>query len=365
MTTKNVRVAVFAPHFAEYSVRLANALSEGGPVLLVMDRDDREEECPAELVAQARKRVRMLDFRSRTRFARYFALIKVPLGIAWFRPDIIHLQEQGDIVTARIVRILRPFFRFALTIHDPVPHSGADAAYARRKAAYLRLLRQTAVLYHVHGEYCRGLVSRHIDGSKPCVNTAHGILLDPPAELMREPEPGRLLLFGRMQAYKGLERALDAADMLTRRGCAFHLVLAGRGPELDRLADRIRTVPNVSVISKYLTPDEAVQEFQRSIAVVAPYSDATQSGVIAVAFGNGRPAVVTRVGGLVDSVRDELDGLMVPPEDSVALADALERLINEPGLRERLTAGSRESRDGRFSWPMIAKALRDAYPSVF
>jgi glycosyltransferase involved in cell wall biosynthesis len=62
--------------------------------------------------------------------------------------------------------------------------------------------------------------------------------------------------------------------------------------------------------------------------------------VLVEAFCRGRPAVASRVGGIVDLVRDGENGLLVPPEDPGALADALLRVLSERPLAERLAAGA-------------------------
>ncbi|MFM8409025.1 MAG: glycosyltransferase, partial [Alphaproteobacteria bacterium] len=71
--------------------------------------------------------------------------------------------------------------------------------------------------------------------------------------------------------------------------------------------------------------------FAASDVVVLPYRDGTQSGVVPLAWAHGRPVVTTAVGGLPEAVDDGATGLLVPPGDARALADALERVRH--GLR--------------------------------
>ena len=361
MSKRPLRVVIYAPHFAEYSARLAMAMSVSCPTLLVLDRQNRLNECEPGLLASKGRDLAVFEYRARTRFERRLYLLLIPLRVMLFRPDIVHIQEQGDVLTASVVRVLRRVFRIALTIHDPQPHSGNDAAYARRKAPYLQLLRETAFLHHVHGPFCRDLVRKVLGPDKPIVSTAHGVLMVPEPSARRAAEPGRVLIFGRMEAYKGLEDLLRAADILRGRGVAFHLVVAGRGPELDRLMGEVSGCADVTVLSKFLSPAEAMAEFQRASVVVAPYRDATQSGVVAAAFGNDRPVIATRAGGLVDSVRHETDGLTVPPRSPQDLADAIERVLTDEAMRARLRAGAEESHRTFCDWGVIAQSLIAGY----
>lgn len=164
-------------------------------------------------------------------------------------------------------------------------------------------------------------------------------------------------MFGRMEAYKGLEILLDAVDLLNARQTAFTLILAGDGPELSRLGERIAATRGVETRREFLTPAAAIAELQRAQIVVLPYTDATQSGVASAAFANARPVVASRAGGLIDVVRDGVDGILVPPGDARALADAIESMLAEA---EKFRAGA-ETAAAPLAWSRIAAQLLDAW----
>ncbi|MGY2047796.1 glycosyltransferase family 4 protein [Methylobacterium sp. JK268] len=356
------RVALFAPHFAEYATRLALALAARSDVLLVAERANLRSECRDELVAEARAALRLVTYDAHSRLGRLAARARVPLAITGFRPDVLHVQEQPDALTARIVGWLGRRTPVLLTVHDPRPHSGRDAAYARRQDAHRQRVRGAASAFHVHGDHCRRELAAALADDRPIVSTLHGAILRPVPGEARAPEAGRVLFFGRMEAYKGLETLLDAADALARRNVPARIVVAGRGPELDRLRPRLTAHPEIEIIDKFLTPAEATAQFQRAEVVVAPYRDATQSGVVAAAVGNDRAVVATAVGGLIDSVRDGHSGLLVPPDRPDLLADALARLIADRALCARLGAGARAEAAGRFAWSTVADEILRAYP---
>ena len=77
--------------------------------------------------------------------------------------------------------------------------------------------------------------------------------------------------------------------------------------------------------------------------MVLPYLEASQSGVIPAAFAAGRPVVVTPVDGLVEQVRDGVNGVVAGAATAEALADALRRLAADPALLATCTAGARDS----------------------
>ena len=88
------------------------------------------------------------------------------------------------------------------------------------------------------------------------------------------------------------------AGSSTHAAAGVPAIVAGRGPEIDRLKSRLLALPDVEVIDSFIAPQDVVKLFQRSEISVLPYKDATQSAVAAGAFANGRLVVASRVGGL-------------------------------------------------------------------
>src|SRR4051794_18009029 len=118
------------------------------------------------------------------------------------------------------------------------------------------------------------------------------------------------------------------------------------------------------LVDRRIDADEIPGLFARSSAVVLPYTDATQSGVVAMAFGFGRPAIVTNVGGLPDVICDGYNGLLVAPKDAGALAEAISRLIVNDDLRNRLTAGASDYGSTELSWEFVARQTSAVYDSA-
>ena len=89
--------------------------------------------------------------------------------------------------------------------------------------------------------------------------------------------------------------------------------------------------------------------------MVLPYESATQSGIVQIAYGFRKPVIVTDVGGLPEVVEDDVTGMIVPPFDDDALADAICKYFDE-GRKDRYIKGIRE-REYRFSWDRMTEAL--------
>jgi glycosyltransferase involved in cell wall biosynthesis len=339
-------------------------MSKTMSVLLILERKDRRNECEEPLFDELRRCVSVVEFDASSRWTRAIALVRIAASIFLFCPSQVHVQEQPDPLSTLLVRVFARFFPIALTIHDPVPHSGNDTVYARRNLHNQKILRALAGGFHVNGKFCRVQFLAVNPTTKPVVDTPMGVHLVPTAGQLRHANPNSLLLFGRMEAYKGVEVLLEAAGLLFKRGVAFHLVLAGKGPELDRLADKIAATPNVEVKSRYLTPSDAIGEIQAAGVVVVPYYDATQSGVISAAFANGRPVVATRVGGLELAVQPGVNGLLVPPRDATALADALETIIRSPAMWTSFADAALREAETVLSWDGVATTVLSLYDAI-
>ena len=88
--------------------------------------------------------------------------------------------------------------------------------------------------------------------------------------------------------------------------------------------------------------------FSASDLVVLPYASATQSGIVQIAYGFGKPVVVTSVGGLPEVVDDGRTGFVVPPKNAGALAESVVRFF-EQNKGDEFSAAIDQEQD-RFSW---------------
>ena len=160
----------------------------------------------------------------------------------------------------------------------------------------------------------------------------------------------RLLFFGKIRPYKGLRTLLEALA-LVRPQLDFEAVIAGEfytDPRpYKRLARRLGLEEHLVWLDRYIPNEEVPGVFRRADLVVLPYVEATQSGVVPVAYQFGVPVIATRVGGLAEVVRDGETGYLVPPRDPASLAARIVHFFscddksrfrrNVERFRERLT----------------------------
>jgi len=187
--------------------------------------------------------------------------------------------------------------------------------------------------------------------------------------LLNLPQEGHILLFvGRLEPIKGVDVLLDALAHLTSESCQAMLLIVG-GNTAEEETQRLQG------IARCLGLEERTRFLGAQEQSILPYFYAAADlcvipsfyesfGMVAIeAMACGRPVVASQVGGLQFTVRHGRTGLLVPPGDSLALAEAIEFLLKNPGLRQEMgTAALRVSR--RYSWSRVAKEVAAIYAQL-
>lgn len=356
-----MRVALVATHHAEYAANLALALAAEHDVLLVLSR---------------RNAARQLRPGSMTLLAERLTLRIVPHHYAPLQPwiarvcerhvirfgaDVVHVQEHPTRSMGLLARRLKGRLPLVATVHDPRPHSGGDAAAAATFARHYAELRARADALVAHGQVMAdALAATDIPPAKIAA-LPHGVLRFgrlAPGPLDIAVDPNTLIFFGRMEAYKGLDTLLTANRLWQARCVPIRLIIAGAGPELDRHRDAL-AAPNIRLLGNRVPQEQLEALVAGSAAALLPYHDATQSGVVGSAFGAGRPVICSAVGGLPEAVGPA--GLLVPPGDPEALAEAGARLVNEPALLGQLARAAADRAKGELGWASVAARTAAVY----
>jgi glycosyltransferase involved in cell wall biosynthesis len=155
------------------------------------------------------------------------------------------------------------------------------------------------------------------------------------------------LFFGHIRPFKGLDIALDAWRQLKTD---VTLLVAGE----PWWKATYPAQPNVRFDLRFIPDSEIATYFAAADVVLAPYRTEAQSGVALTAFHFARPVIATAVGGLPEII-DGRNGMLVPPEDPMALAGAVDAFFTKRNRSEMESAAAESAR--RYSWQEYAAIM--------
>ena len=166
-----------------------------------------------------------------------------------------------------------------------------------------------------------------------------------------QPKPGRLLFVGTADRRKGIHYLAMAATLLTARLRELEIRVAGG------VHTAVRSHPEAAALTFLgrVPRREVAAEFAAADVFVLPTLAEGSATVVYEAMAAGLPVVTTRAAGSV--VEDGVDGLIVPERDSVALANAIEKIVSDRPLRNRFAAAALEKARRALGWDDWSDAL--------
>jgi glycosyltransferase involved in cell wall biosynthesis len=256
------------------------------------------------------------------------------------RPDVIVFQWWSGTVLhsylllALAARLLKA--QVVIEFHEVLDTGEAKLALARM---YVRLfapfIMRLAHGFVIHSEYDRKMLPKYYDlERRPMAVIPHGpynhCQLNGEEQRYRNAPTSccNLLFFGIIRPFKGLEDLIRAFDALPQDEISnYRLTIVGETWEEwslpADLVEHSRYRDRITFVNRYVSDVEMAQFFAEADAVVLPYHRSSASGPLHIAMSWGLPVVVTRVGGLVESVTGYEGAILVPLGDSQALQNAL------------------------------------------
>ncbi len=145
---------------------------------------------------------------------------------------------------------------------------------------------------------------------------------------------------GRLTKQKGVNYLLEALALLKKEGLPLDLTVVGDGPERVALKAQARALGVPAVFTGFVTPDQVPDQLAGKRVFVLPSIEEGLGLVVAEALAQGVPVVASRSGGIPDLLTEENAGILVPPEDTQALAGAIRTVAtNDLYLTGALNAG--------------------------
>jgi glycosyltransferase involved in cell wall biosynthesis len=190
-----------------------------------------------------------------------------------------------------------------------------------------------------------------------------------PDEARLVEEPPLILSVGRLVEKKGFTTLLQACRVLNGKGVSFRCEIVGEGPERARLEMQIRTLGLECVVSLLgaCTQEELVERYRKATVLALPcrvLANGDRDGipnVLVEAMAMGLPVVSTPVSGIPELIESGRNGLLVPPGNPTELAAAIELLLRDRELRERLARSARATVEERFDSAVCARRIASLF----
>jgi glycosyltransferase involved in cell wall biosynthesis len=262
-------------------------------------------------------------------------------------------QQRAEIALCTMVHLWNPLLvgaikragaANALVVHDAAPHPGDNHLW--RGLLLRNDFRQADLLVTLTDAVGRRLVEEQgVPAGKVIVSSLGPFRYGTATARVLDAPPWRLLFFGRLLPYKGLDRLIEAMRLLEADDFPARLRLVGQGPlELGPLPG------NIDLERRWAPEEEIPELFAKADLTVLPYQEASQSGVLPIAAHLGLPSLVTPVGGLLEQVDGGKAGFVAGDVSAQGLADAIKRIFSDPeGYRALSEKLLRSGSDGQWA----------------
>jgi len=268
----------------------------------------------------------------------------------------VHAQSCGDSAYIAVFASLLGRVSYSMNLHGAIEYFGLGQSIKWKHAAFAAAV--TQVLKD-------DVLSR--------VSTASGERIDlapmgadlavfektRPYVARRGDDPIRLVSCSRLHQGKGQQDAIRAVAILRDRGVLVRFTLLGEGPARGMLTALIAELGLGDVVTLVgAVPERAVREALENSHIFCLASHEEALGVATMeAMAMGLPVVVSKVGGVHELVRDGVDGIMVPPQNPGALADAIEQVGRDASMAARMGASGCERVHAMFGSDRSARVI--------
>lgn len=278
------------------------------------------------------------------------------------RYDVIHVAWPLNIYQFALYFLRR---KMVLTVHDPFPHSFSETLIVRlrRKVAF-SLTNNFIVLNKQQKE--NFIEFYHLENKNVIESqlSSYNLFRIFDYGLKGQANDKYILAFGRICRYKGFDYLLPAMKKVHEVHPECKLVIAGKGDFHFDISE-YASLDYIDLRNRFIPDDEMIPLVKNALFMVCPYTDATQSGVIMSSYAFYRPVVATNVGGLPEMVVDGRYGLIVKEKDVDALAEAINKLLDDRTLLDTFSKNiEADYTSGERSWHETAKSLVEEYDKL-
>ncbi len=308
-----MKVAVFTADeynggIMQYTLKLAETcLKIGHETRLYVPNNDRIH-IPIEL-----KNIVYQYQKVKTVFGESSAIKDIANLINDYSPDFFLAGDEA-ILTSQVIKYISDGVRKYITVHDVTPHP-VEFGFRRRIVYTLaRVYRNRSFKYadtilllseNSKNKFITNF-NKYSDkiklfrlGAHPPISISETV----PPEIVSKDIHEYVLYFGRIEKYKGVNRLIHAFNNVCMKTTLnYSLIIAGKGDIEEKETDIVANNPRIYLINRFIRDEEMVWLIKNCMAVVAPYIEASQSGVVPMAYHYGRGIIASNIGGLNEFV---------------------------------------------------------------
>lgn len=283
-------------------------------------------------------------------------LINIAEEIINYNPDIVIGLEDALIIQQLSWILSIKNVKMSVVIHDVIAHPYFKMSKREMMVEFLRRNYMRKTIRKSHSiivlsdnsvnEFCKrypkavGKIQKLILGAHvPVVN------LKELKEL--KGEKNYFLFFGRIDKYKGIDRLVEAFN---NSAISNKLVIAGKGTLLPDTLRLINNNKNIIFINRFIEDEEMVYLYRNCKCVVLPYIEASQSGVLPIAYHFCKPVIISNLPGLLENVIENKTGLIF--KDTLGLEKAIVSMVSLD-----YSDNIKEYYNERFSWKKNVRIL--------
>jgi phosphatidyl-myo-inositol alpha-mannosyltransferase len=276
---------------------------------------------------------------------------RVRVALRRTQPDVVHIHEPF-VSTVTVAAVLATKAPLVATFH-----SGAETGAYQALRAALRPLWDRIDVKIAVSNAARGLVEETFGPGARIV--PNGVDTEIFAAVPPEPADPSVLFFGRLEKRKGAQTVALAWPKVAAAVPEARLTLAGDGALKEDLEESLEGY-RVSFPGPFDRTGLLEHLGNHQVACLPAIGGESFGITLVEAMAGKRAVVATAVAGYTSVIRQEPEGLLVPPDDPDALADALISVLQDPDKRRNLAEGGQQ-RAKRFGWTRVTGEIEEAY----
>jgi len=303
------------------------------------------------------------------------ALLRTILIFRHFKPDIVNVHFIG--ANAFYIYLLRTIFDFPLIVtlcgmEPPSPSSvlcryGYKPLEARiMNWLSLRILKKADLVTAVSQSLLNSALEQSKLDAEKFLKIPVGVDMQHFSSIIKTSGNKYLLGLGRLGFEKGFDILIRSLSLLNEECGSTHLIIAGDGPERTNLENLVKELGLQSRVKFFgMVDKKRVNELLSNCRFLVVPSRREGFGVVNIeAMASQKPVIGSRVGGIPEIIRHGQTGLLVKPEDPEDLARAMQYLISNPEIAERMGKKGRRLVEKHFTWKAIAQKYVRSYDNI-